>query len=81
MTAAAAPAKEVKADEEYTMFLAIGGDADGVSWGAQYSYGGDSDTANITPVTATFKSGDTVEVGIIVIPKSHRPGTPDRLSQ
>ncbi|MBP3578716.1 MAG: hypothetical protein J6K15_11440 [Lachnospiraceae bacterium] len=65
MTAAAAPAKEVKADEEYTMFLAIGGDADGVSWGAQYSYGGDSDTANITPVTATFKSGDTVEVGII----------------
>lgn len=67
MTAVAAPAKEAKADEEYTMFLAIGAatDAEASDWSAQYAYGADSDTTNITPVVANFKAGDTVDIGII----------------
>ncbi len=62
MTAAAAPAKEVKADEEeYFMFLALGGDTEGQSWNVGY-YGADTD--NVTGTTAMVSEGETVTVGI-----------------
>ena len=54
----------IKGAGEYSAFLAIGADTDGGSWNAQYYGGSADDTANITATTATFKVGDTIDIGI-----------------
>ena len=66
MTAVAAPAKEVKADEEeYYAFVAIGADsADGTGWGEQFYGTAEKAIGSLTATTAMVSVGETFTIGV-----------------